>query len=375
MIAAVVLGGLVAGCTNTTSPEPSQPTNPFGLDFTSFDSALTATLAAEGLRGATAVVVHRDSGMVYLRGYGAYDADRLFLLASASKILSVGVLMRLADQGQLDMDAPIGTYVSGPWGDEKGSLTLSQMVSNSSGMVGLVNQPLYRPYLCQYRVVGTLLSCGEEIYNADDADRIVPPDTYFRYGGAQWQLAGSIAMVASGKSWSQLVRETYIDPCGATSLGYANPFQNGGARAYPAWFDGDRGALPPTENPNIEGGAYITAEDYGKILLMHLRGGLCGNARVLSDSAVALMQRDRIAEVYGGSTGNALLQGYGLGWWIDRNHPGVVVDIGMYGATPWLDTRRGYGAMILVEGSSQVGGVLWLATKPQLDAVIDGSGF
>ena len=266
----------------------------------------------------------------------------------------------------------MGTYVGSLWGDEKAPLTIAQMLSNSSGMVGLVDDPLYLPYICQYRHVGSLTGCAQKIYQANDADEIVPPDTRFRYGGGQWQLAGGIAEIASGKSWAQLIRETYIDPCGTTSLGYTNQF-SGGARGYPRSFDGNPANITVTDNPNIEGGGYITAADYGKILLMHLRGGLCGDTRVLSDSAVARMQEDRIGEVYDGVTNSELLQGYGLGWWIDRSHPGVVADIGLYGATPWLDTQRGYGAMILIEGNSTIGGQLWLATKPILDAMFDAA--
>ena len=76
------------------------------------------------------------------------------------------------------------------------------------------------------------------------------------------------------------------------------------------------------------------------------------------------MQQDRIAAAYGGTTNRALRQGYGLGWWIDRSHPGVVADIGLYGATPWLDVARGYGAMILIEGNSTIGAQLGSRRSP-----------
>ena len=359
---------LVAACSTASTEPPNQS----GFDFTAFDSAMNAGLAAEGLEGATVAIVHKDSGIVHLKGYGAYDEDRVFLLASASKIISVGVLMRLADQHVIDIDAPIGSYVSDVWGDKKAGLTIAQLFSNSSGMVGLIDAPFYLPYICQYRPVGTLASCANQIYGANDDRDIIPADSRFRYGGGQWQLAGGVAAVATGKSWTQLIRETYIEPCGTTSLGYTNQFTDGAASRYPEWFNGNPATLNVTDNPNIEGGGYMTAEDYGKILLMHLRGGMCGSARVLSDAAVARMQEDRIGVVYGGSTGRALLDGYGLGWWTDRAHPGVIADIGLYGATPWLDVPRGYGAIILIQGNSAAGASLWLRTKPILDGIFVG---
>ena len=58
---------------------------------------------------------------------------------------------------------------------------------------------------------------------------------------------------------------------------------------------------------------------------------------------------------------------------LTRTEASGYADIGLYGATPWLDTQRGYGAMILIEGNSTIGGQLWLATKPILDAMFDAA--
>lgn len=372
ILAATTLTGVATACSDSSAGPVEVVVHPSGLDFSRFDSTMNARLTQAGLAGAVFVVVHRDSGIVHLQSYGSYHNDRLFLLASASKVLSAGVLMRLADQGTIDLDAPVGNYVGSHWGEAKASLTLAQMLSNSSGMVGLTDDPLYLPYLCQYRSSGTLSECGERIYQAEDSADIVPPDTEFRYGGGQWQLAGAVAVAASGRSWADLVRDTYNTPCGTSTLGYTNQF-SGGTHGYPSSFNGDPGDVVHTDNPNIEGGGYIAAADYGKILLMHLRGGQCGSTQVLSQAAVARMQEDRIAEVYHGVTGKPVLEGYGLGWWIDRSHPGVVTDIGFYGATPWLDVGRGYGAMILIEGNGPLGSQLWAATKPILDSMFDAA--
>lgn len=364
------------------------------IDFAQYDAAISAFLVEHKLKGASGVVVHKDYGVVHVQGYGDYPPDRLYLVASSSKVVSVGVLMRLADMGKLDIDAPIGQYLSAWGGNGKPELEVAQLLSNSSGLVGLIDDPTYAPYLCQYVDSGALSDCAKTIYTASDADRRVPPDTSFHYGGGQWQLAGGIAEVVSGEKWADLVKETYVDPCDAPSVGYANQYLkasqsgDGGVSAalrYPAFFQGNLANLPPTENPSIEGGLYTTAEDYGKILLMHLRGGTCDGHRVLSESAVARMQVDRILQKYHGSTsgtagaatgsdaGSNALEGYGLGWWIDRNHEGVFADPGAYGAFPWLDLPRGYAAFIILESDAGTGTELWAKVKPALDAAFDSA--
>jgi CubicO group peptidase (beta-lactamase class C family) len=69
---------------------------------------------------------------------------------------------------------------------------------------------------------------------------------------------------------------------------------------YPAEFNSDPSTLDPTDNPNPEGSAYITARDYGQLLLLHLRDGVCGDTQVLSPEALTAMHSDRFADEYEG---------------------------------------------------------------------------
>lgn len=84
-------------------------------DFGAYDRAIEAAIsswngseagAADPVRGASVAVVHKRDGLVHLQGFGDFASDRLYLVASASKILSAGVVMRLHDQGALDIDQP-----------------------------------------------------------------------------------------------------------------------------------------------------------------------------------------------------------------------------------------------------------------------------
>jgi CubicO group peptidase (beta-lactamase class C family) len=389
----LVLAFVPACSSSDTAPAAgSSKDSGAALDFSRYDAAVSAFLEANNLKGASGVVVQKDLGIVHVKGYGEFASDRLYLVASSSKMVSVGVIMRLADEGKLDVDAPIGTYLTNWEPNGKPELEVAQLVSNSSGLVGLIDNPAYVPYLCQYSDAGALSDCAKTIYTANDAADRKPPDTQFHYGGGQWQLAGGIAEVVSGKKWADLVKETYVDPCGTPSLGYTNQFaktiQTDGiaaALSYPSYFSGDKSTLPVSDNPSIEGGLYTNVEDYGKILLMHLRGGNCDGNAVLSSNAVSRMREDRILAKYNGSTSgtaaaatgsdaaasSGALDGYGMGWWIDRVHEGVFADPGAYGAFPWLDLPRNYGAFLVIESNAGIGAQLWVAVKPALDEVFD----
>lgn len=337
------------------------------LDFGELDARVSAFVEERELAGMSLAVVAREQGVVHLRGFGEHAPDRVYALASATKILTAGVVMRLDDQGVVDIDAPIGEYVADAWGEGKATLTLAQLLSMSAGLVGL-DDTGYEPYACVYELDGTVEDCAAQIYRADDSADVIAPDTEFRYGGQTYQLAGGVGIVASGKSWEALLRETYIEPCGVDSLGYTN-FSD--TLAYPSDFQGDPSHAPRTKNYLMGGGAYISAPHYATLLLMHLRRGLCDDKRVLSEGAVARMQVDRIGEVYSGDTGNRAFAGYGLGFYVDRQN-GVVVDLGAFGSGVWIDSKLGYGAFVGMESVAATGSDLIAELLPLLSEMFGG---
>lgn len=341
-------------------PEPEaeapEADEPAAEGFPGVTAVVEAFVEARGLEGAGLIVVHKDDGVLYEEYFGTFTADRISMIASASKMVSAGVLLRLQDDGLLDVNAPIEGVVD--WAIGNPDITPAQLISNSSGLVGLGPDLLYAPYLCQWGVPNTLQECGEAVFSssADDADQI-PPDTEFRYGGAQWQVAGAVAEAVSGRTWGQLIEEIYVGPCEVNSLGYislgAVPI---GPEGYPVAFGGDPDSVTPSENPNVEGGAHINVSDYGKLLLMHLRGGTCGDEQVLSKASLDTMHADRISAAYDGNA-SAPDTGYGMGWWIDRE-TGRISDPGAWGAVPWLDLDDGYGAYLIIEDQSATGQAL-----------------
>ena len=326
-------------------------------DFSAVSPIIQAFVDDNDLNGAGLIVVDRDDGVVYEDYWGVFDADRISLIASASKMIVAGVLFRLQDDGLLDLNAPVADAVE--WGQGNPTITPAQLLSNSSGLVGLFPDTGFGPHACQWEPSGTLQDCAEEIFTTpdDDADTVAP-DTEFRYGGGQWQVAGGVAEAVSGKSWAQLVTEIYTEPCGLETLAFNNHwFQippNG--VDHPVVFDPSM--LAPTLNPNMEGGAYTNAGDYAKLLLMQLRGGMCGDTQVLSQAALDQMHTDRIGPTYGGSaTFPGLAQpnmGYGMGWWVGRDS-GLIIDGGAFGTVPWLDLEDGYGAYLVLESNVAIG--------------------
>ena len=158
----------------TTVPPTSAPTTAPTTtaaperDFSAIDPIVSTFVDERGLNGAGLVIVDREDGIVHEDYWGEFDENRISYIASSSKMIAAGVLLRLQDDGLLDMDEPIADYVD--WGAANPDITTAQLVSNSSGLIGLLQDFTYEPYLCQWNPVGSLQECAETIFTTPDDD-------------------------------------------------------------------------------------------------------------------------------------------------------------------------------------------------------------
>jgi CubicO group peptidase (beta-lactamase class C family) len=263
------------------------------------------------------------------------------------------VILALADEGLVDMDRPVAEYLD--WGDYRPGVTLGNILSMMSGIPGISGSASW-PFPCRDDPSTTLQDCAKEVLQ--DETRSISPGEEFRYSGPAWQIPGAVAEIVTGRSWAELVQQKLAWPCGLTTTG----FWNRGGGGYPSDFNGDPGSLPHTDNPSLGGGAYTTVNDYSKVLLIHLHGGLCGNVRVLSESSVAAMQEDLVPEGVAMPLWALGAVNYGMGWWKWGNEPNLLTDPGAFGAQAYLDPVEGWGAIVILEAGSNGAEALLRAT-------------
>lgn len=333
---------------NNTAPL-SQPK----YDFAPADAWLDNFVQDQDVfNGAAIMVVDREYGVLHSASFGDKTLDTIYLIASVSKISSVTLLLALHDDPEIDfdIDTPIENYL--PWMGVYPGVTTAQLLSNTSGIPGLLIQFQpggYGAHNCQYAAPGrfpnadSLLACGQTIYETL-LEGALPPGTLFDYGGSQWQLAGAVAEVVGGDSWSNLFDKYVTGPCGLTVYEYGNMFSDTGA------WTGYPDSLLGQENPNIEGGAISNLEDVTTILRMNLNDGICNGNRVLSEASARRMRMD-VGTALGsrewiGSNGD----GYGLGWWVPAEQESVEPTFfrggGAFGSAMYIDTARGYGVFV-----------------------------
>ena len=201
-------------------------------------------------------------------------------------------------------------------------------------------------------------SCAQQILNSKPYD-LVPAGQRWRYGGAQWLLAGYAVSQAAGQSWHTLFDNYIAIPCELSrSTAYRNTF---GDWLFNFDLDGFDRFSPDSasgyDNPYMGGGMITTLGDYAKILKMLLNGGYCGGKMILTQESIDNMKKDR-----GGLTDENATP-YGLGGFLYKERPELLSSPGLYGSKVFFDTSLGIGAYISTDNYDMISATTQLTGK------------
>ncbi|MDE0853318.1 MAG: serine hydrolase [Nevskia sp.] len=304
------------------------------------------------------------SGVLLTRAAGDHSPSTPETLASATKLPSALAILTLVDQGRLNLDTPIASYLQGAgnpitWPGDKAAITMRMLLSHTSGLPGLGDG---QPACLNQPSTTTLRSCAQQIASTA---LVSAPGAEFNYGGADYQVAGYVAtLIAGASSWQVFFNNAIAAPLGGIpSYSYGSPLT--------------------VSNPRIGGGAVSNVSDYATILRMVQGGGASGGTRVLSASAIAALTGNQIQglpNVYNPFPADAAgdYPGYGLGVFIStpalyKPSPGPEYsDPGLYGAVPWFDNGLGYGAVLLINQDTSTGLAMWNAARPLIIQQLSG---
>ncbi len=357
LLSAIVLGSTLSGCSESASSTSTGTSSPTG-DWTQVGNYLKQSVTDKQLTGYS-FVVFNNSGTVFKQAGGDETMDAVEPLASASKLPSAAAILTLVDQGKLDLDEPVSTYLQGhiAWPQGKAAITMRMLLSHTSGLPDDTSSGTPE---CIANRFTTLALCAQEIA---DAPLSYPPGTNFDYGGVDYQLAGYIATVISGAdSWDSFFDQAIGTPLQLSSFTY-NP-------------DGN------DTNPLIGGGASANAPDYATFLRMILNGGMYNNQQILSSDDISALEHNEIGSsinVANTPLPSNQFPGYGLGVFIEApslyvGSPGPEYsDPGLFGTTPWFDVGLNYGAVLLIVDTATTGVDVTNGLRPLVIDTLNGT--
>jgi CubicO group peptidase (beta-lactamase class C family) len=251
----------------------------------------------------TTVAVALEDRVVWSAGFGYANVKRQvpvksttrFRIDRVSESLTAAALVRLADEGKLDLDAPLQRYL--PAFPDKGyPLTPRLLAAHLAGFATSF-PPRAAPRNC---------SQPEETARALAAlplSRI--PGTRYLHSSPGYVLLSAVVAAACGQDFPSCVQEKVLRPAGMTATALEDPRAAPPNSATPyerGWF-GMLAAARPVDNSCKwgAGGFVSTAEDLARFGLALLRGDI-----VKRESLPLLFSPQKSSA--GESTGN------GLGW-------------------------------------------------------------
>lgn len=189
----------------------------------SFEAAANQILAkaypADG-PGVTAIVT-KDNETVFLGARGLANleteqplaTDSVFRLASITKQFAAATLMLLVEDGTVDLDAPIKTYLP-DYPEPGASIEVRRLLNHTSGIPSYTSIP---GWMIPANT-GRERSTREMIEVFSDLPADFEPGEEWRYNNSGYLLVGAIIESVTGEPWADVVKARIAEPLGLTSL-------------------------------------------------------------------------------------------------------------------------------------------------------------
>ena len=265
--------------------------------------------------------------------------DSIFRVASMSKPITTVAAMILAEEGKLDVAAPVAQYLPefkdvkvGPEGvPPKRPMTIQDLMRHTSGLTyGLFgNSPVDQMY--RKAPIFTANSLADMVKTIASMPLLHQPGEFWEYSVGV-DVLGRVVEVVSGMDLDSFVRERITAPLKMNDTGFWVKPASLSRLAKP---DGAPNAPfeDATQKPKVfsgGGGMLSTAGDYARFSQMLLNGGELEGVRILSPKTIALMTSDQLPPG------------------VERHTP-VAMAIGSFGPVPEMGTSFGLGFAIRVD--------------------------
>ncbi len=238
-------GGEPTGVTKTAPPPDTTPTTPAGSDsipitgpaspgMESYDRIIPALMKQYGIPGG-AVAVVKDGRLVFAHGYGWADVegkvkaepDALFRVASLSKPITAAAVMKLYQDGKLDLGDRAFSHLSdleppaGATEDPRLKLiTVEQLLQHSGGWDSQQSfDPMFRPQTAADAVGAPAPASAETVIRYMRGQPLqFDPGTRYAYSNFGYDVLGRVIERVTGTPYADWVRQNILAPAGVLHM-------------------------------------------------------------------------------------------------------------------------------------------------------------
>lgn len=305
------------------------------MNFKELD-ALIEKMPEMGLNAAD-IIVTQNHKTIYRKTVGHSDYEKnkplgdknIYWCFSATKVVTCVMAMRLAEEGKINLDAPVSDYLpeykdvfvkraDGSVSRAEKIMKVRHLFSMSSGLSYDFKCENIQRFLKDNPHASTREVVAEFVKSPLQFE----PGTHFLYSLSHDVLA-AVCEVASGMRFSEYLDKYLFTPLGMTDTGFRpteeqrsrfvvmHRYQGGLGKSIPESLDN---CYVFTDNYDSGGaGLFSTVNDYSKFISTVAAGGVSANGyRLIKPETIALMQKNELCD-------DALLDFvsgrlYGYGW-------------------------------------------------------------
>ncbi|MFF3110373.1 serine hydrolase domain-containing protein [Kitasatospora sp. NPDC057904] len=303
----------------------------------------TAVAQAEGRTPSLVAAVVRDGRPVWSGARSMVDGhaptpDVQYRIGSLTKTMVAVLVLRLRDEGVLDLADPLARHLPGTPADDA---TIAQLLAHSAGLAAETPGPWWERTDGALRpALGDLLEAQEPLKH--------PAGRRHHYSNPGYALLGALVEKLRGEPWHEALRREVLAPLGMDRTTLLPEQPHAGGFAVHPWADvmlpeplTDTGLMAPA------GQLWSTASDLARWAAFLA----AGDGLVLSAGTIAEMCRPAV-----GADNPDWTSAYGLGLQLLR-HDGRVL-YGHTGSVPgfvaglWVSAQDGLAALALTNATS-----------------------
>ena len=309
--AALLFVALALGISAARAETPAPVVAPVKHDLTAtdveafLDGLVPLQIETNDIAGATIAVV-KDGELIFVKGYGFADVkartpvtpDTMFRIGSITKLFTWTSVMQLVEQGKLDLDADVNTYLDFKVPHTFGKpVTMRHLMTHRGGF-----QEVVKGLGAQNTGVVDLKTYVREV-----PDQIFEPGTVPAYSNYGTALAGYIVERVSGTPFDTYVEEHIYAPLGMLRTSIRQPLEKELDAYMSTGYRLGSGEAVPFEivNGYPAGSQSSSATDMAKFMRMHLNGGKLDEVQILKRETAVMMQ-DTVTKVDPRQNGIAL---------------------------------------------------------------------
>jgi CubicO group peptidase (beta-lactamase class C family) len=172
---------------------------------------ISQTMKAKGIPGIAVGLWYKNQ--TWAAGYGVTSLEHplpvtdktLFQIGSITKTFTALAIMQLVEQGKVDLDAPVRTYLPDFQAQDEAvaaAVTVRHLLTHTAGWEGdLFHETGQgKDALAKY---AALLA---------DQEQVLPMDTAVSYNNASFSIAGYLIEQVTGKPYETIIQEQILDP-------------------------------------------------------------------------------------------------------------------------------------------------------------------